>query len=86
MESKIPVNQSFAVIAKPNSAVISADKMNVVYRGVENPMTISIPGIADNKVRASAPGLKRARGSKYVMNPGTGKTVKILATGTLPDG
>jgi gliding motility-associated protein GldM len=86
VESKIPVNQSFAVIAKPNSAVISADKMNVVYRGVENPMTISIPGIADNKVRASAPGLKRARGSKYVMNPGTGKTVKILATGTLPDG
>ena len=32
VESKIPVNQSYAVIAKPNSAVISADKMNVVYR------------------------------------------------------
>ena len=27
VESKIPVNQSFAVISKPNSAVISADKM-----------------------------------------------------------
>ena len=59
VESKIPVKQSFAVISKPNSAVISADKMNVVYRGVENPMTISIPGIPDNKVRASAPGLKK---------------------------
>ena len=59
VESKIPVNQSYAVIAKPNSAVISADKMNVVYRGVENPMTISIPGIPDNKVSASAPGLRR---------------------------
>ncbi len=45
IESRIPVSQSFAVISKPNSAVISADKMNVVYRGVENPMTISIPGI-----------------------------------------
>ena len=62
IESKIPVNQSFAVIAKPNSAVISADKMNVVYRGVENPMTISIPGIPDNKVSASAPGLRKSRG------------------------
>tara|TARA_B100000900_G_scaffold89012_1_gene72450 strand:- start:1082 stop:2047 length:966 start_codon:yes stop_codon:yes gene_type:complete len=85
-ESKIPVDQSFAVIAKPNSAVISADKMNVVYRGVENPMTISIPGIADNKIKASAPGLKRVRGSKYVMIPGRGREVSIRAGATLPDG
>ena len=85
-ESKIPVDQSFAVIAKPNSAVISADKMNVVYRGVENPMTISIPGIADNKIRASAPGLKRVRGSKYMMTPGKGREVSIRAGATLPDG
>ena len=85
-ESKIPVNQSFAVIAKPNSAVISADKMNVVYRGVENPMTISIPGIADNKIRVSAPGLRKTRGSKYNMSPGKGTEVAIRASATLPDG
>ena len=86
IESRIPVKQSFAVIAKPNSAVISADKMNVVYRGVKNPMTISIPGIADNKIKASAPGLKRVKGSNYVMNPGKGRTLKIVVSGTLPDG
>ena len=86
VESKIPVNQSFEVISKPNSAVISADKMNVVYRGVENPMTISIPGIPDNKVSASAPGLKKLRGSKYNMVPGKGREIKISASGTLPDG
>jgi gliding motility-associated protein GldM len=86
IESKIAVNQSFAVISKPNSAVISADKMNVVYRGVENPMTISIPGIPDNKVSASAPGLKKLRGSKYNMTPGKGREIKISASGTLPDG
>ncbi|WP_340199925.1 gliding motility protein GldM [Ascidiimonas sp. W6] len=82
----VEVNQTFAVITKPNAAVISADKMNVVYRGVANPITISIPGIPDNKVGASAPGLKKASGSKYIMNPGTGRTVNITATGTLPDG
>lgn len=70
----------------PNAAVISADKMNVVYRGVANPMTISIPGIPDNKVRASAPGLSRRSGSQYIMNPGTGRSVTITASGTLPDG
>jgi gliding motility-associated protein GldM len=60
--------------------------MNVVYRGVENPMTISIPGIPDNKVSASAPGLKKLRGSKYNMTPGKGREIKISASGTLPDG
>jgi len=83
---EVPVEQTFAVITKPNSAVISADKMNVVYRGVANPITISIPGIPDNKVSANAPGLSRVSGSKYVMNPGKGRTVTITASGTLPDG
>ena len=85
-ETEVEVNRSFATISLPNSAVIAADKMNVVYRGVDNPMTVSIPGIPDNKVNASAPGLSRVSGSKYVMRPGSGRTVTISATGTLPDG
>ncbi len=85
-EKEIPVNVGFSTISKPNSAVIAADKMNVVYRGVDNPMTVSIPGIPDNKVNASAPGLSKVSGSKYVMRPGAGRTVTITASGTLPDG
>lgn len=85
-ETEVAVDRSFATISLPNSAVIAADKMNVVYRGVDNPMTVSIPGIPDNKVNASAPGLSRVSGSKYVMRPGSGRTVTISATGTLPDG
>ena len=61
--------------------------MNVVYIGVENPLTISIPGIPDNKVRASATGLRRTRGSKHILTPsGGGREVIIRASGTLPDG
>ncbi|TDQ33345.1 type IX secretion system motor protein PorM/GldM [Zeaxanthinibacter enoshimensis] len=85
-EVDVPVSSTFATISKPNAAVIAADKMNVVYRGVANPMTISIPGIPDNKVSASAPGLSKRNGSQYVMNPGTGRTVTIVASGVLPDG
>ncbi|MDC6365615.1 MULTISPECIES: gliding motility protein GldM [Flavobacteriaceae] len=85
-EVPVEVNNVFATITKPNAAVISADKMNVVYRGVANPMTISIPGIPDNKVRATATGLTKRSGSNYVMNPGKGRTVTITASGTLPDG
>ena len=50
-------------VPKPNSATISADKMNVVYRGVTNPMTISFAGIPDNLVNASASGLSKGSGS-----------------------
>ncbi|MEM7484441.1 MAG: gliding motility protein GldM [Bacteroidota bacterium] len=85
-EIPVEVKNSFATISKPNAAVIAADKMNVVYRGVANPMTISIPGIPDNKVSASAPGLSKRSGSKYVMNPGKGREVTISASGVLPDG
>ena len=83
---EVPVKTGFATISKPNAAVIAADKMNVVYRGVDNPMTVSIPGIPDNKVNASGAGLSRVSGSKYVMRPQTGNTVTITASGTLPDG
>lgn len=87
-ETLVPVKSSFATVAKPNAATISADKMNVVYRGVKNPMTISFAGIPDNKVNASAQGLSRAGGSKYIMDATKikGREVTINVTGTLPDG
>ncbi len=85
-EIEVVVDQKFTTINKPNSATIAADKMNVVYRGVQNPMTITFAGVADNKVTANAAGLTRTQGSKYVMSPGTGKNVTINVSATLPDG
>lgn len=79
----VPVDQTFSTIPKPNSAVISADKMNVVYRGVDNPITISMPGVPDNKISASAPGLSKRSGTSYVMRPGQGRDVTISVTGEI---
>jgi gliding motility-associated protein GldM len=84
---EIPINSSYMVIPKPNAAVISADKMNVVYRGVENPITISIPGVSDNNVTASAVGLKKGKGiGKYILSPGNGRTCVINVTGKTSSG
>ncbi|MGB1269375.1 MAG: gliding motility protein GldM, partial [Flavobacteriaceae bacterium] len=47
---EVAIESSYAVVPKPNSATISADKMNVVYRGIPNPMTISFAGISSDKV------------------------------------
>jgi gliding motility-associated protein GldM len=86
-EIAIPIKQNYAVVAKPSSAVISADKMNVVYRGVLNPITISVPGVPDNAIKAVAPGMKKAKGlGKYTISPGKGKEVRINVTASLPDG
>ena len=43
------------IAAKPNSTV-SADKMNVLYIGVDNPMSISVPGVSNDKVKTSVVG------------------------------
>ncbi|CAM1373448.1 type IX secretion system motor protein PorM/GldM [Tenacibaculum xiamenense] len=85
-EVPVPFESSYAVIPRPNDAVISADKMNVVYRGLTNPLTISIPGIPGNKVTASAPGLNRVKGNSYAMRPKAGNEVTIRVSGKLPDG
>ena len=85
-ELPIEFTGNYVVVPRPNSATISADKMNVVYRGVINPMTISFAGVPDNKVVANATGLRKLSNGKYEMRPGTGREVTINVTATLDDG
>ena len=55
------------------SATISASKMNVFYIGVENPVEVSVAGVASNKVKVSMGGqggasIKPAGDGTYVVN------------------
>lgn len=75
-----PFKSSFEV-GKPSLAV-SADKMNVFYMGVENPVTISAPM---PKFTASAPGLTK-KGEGWVMKPTKQGKVAITVTGIDNDG
>jgi len=47
--------ESEYIAAKP-AGVISADKMNVLYIGLDNQMSISVPGVPNDKVRTSCSG------------------------------
>ena len=47
--------ESSYVAQKPNS-VVSAEKMNVLYIGVDNPMAISVPGVSSDKVHVTISG------------------------------
>ena len=85
----IDFDDNYVVVPRPNMATISADKMNTVYRGVNNPMTISFAGISDDKVAAVASGLSRAgKPGQYNWNVTTlqGQEAKVTVTGILPDG
>ena len=61
-----PFNASY-VAQKPNS-VVSAEKMNVLYIGVDNPMAISVPGVSSDKVKVNSTGA----GISIRPNPTTG--------------
>lgn len=90
VEVPIEIKDKYVVVPKPNSATISADKMNSVYRGVVNPMTVSFAGIPDSDVKASAPGNWSSAGKagkyNWTVTGVTGTTAKISVTAKLPDG
>jgi gliding motility-associated protein GldM len=60
------------------AAVISPTKMNVIYRGVDNPIDISVPGISPDKLEVSCSGctISGSRGS-YIAKAGTGDEAVI---------
>ena len=81
-----PFQANYVVVPRPNSASVSADKMNVVYIGLDNPLTIAFPGVPDNKVVASAPNLTKTGNGKYVLKPESGTEVVVSVSATLDDG
>lgn len=86
---EVPIeNSNYVVVERPNSATIAADKMNVVYLNLDNPISASFAGVPNDKVRVSASsGSLRSLGNgKYILKPSAAQTVTITATGTLPDG
>ena len=85
----VPVNfeSTYTVIAEPSSAVVSADKMNVVYRGLDNPISVSLPGVGANNISVSATGGKLSKnGAGYMMRPGKAKTAVVNVSAKLSSG
>ena len=71
-------NQKYTVVDP--SATVSADLMNVLYAGFNNPISISIPGVPLNKVSATMTGgtLQPVGPGKYIARPSVvGKDITI---------
>ncbi|PID68165.1 MAG: gliding motility protein GldM [Flavobacteriia bacterium] len=84
---RLEFDSKYTVITEPSDAVISADKMNVVYRGLQNPLSISVPGVGDANVKvSSSQNIRKVSAGKYVMTPSSGSEVNINVSAKLSSG
>ena len=71
-----------ASVSKPKLGVISVDKLNIVYRGIQNPISIAVPNAKSSTV--SGLGVKEENG-KYFIVPGQGNEVIVTLEIILED-
>jgi gliding motility-associated protein GldM len=78
------------IVARP-SLVVSPTQMNVLYKGIENPVAISVPGVPSERITATITGgnkLKKTGSGQYMveMSPQSPNTVDIIVSATMVDG
>jgi len=63
--------KTFSYIVGEQSVAVAADKMNVFYVGVENPLSLSAAGVPSTKIKVSATGasLTKVSNGKYIVKP-----------------
>ena len=83
---KYPFRHKF-IAAKP-SVVVSPTKMNVVYRGLENPIDISVAGFSASQVKATTSNgsLVQKGPGRYMLKPGQGNLCKVSVSVETEDG
>lgn len=73
-------NDTISVVKTSNVSIAFAEKMNIVYRGLLNPISISVPNC--KSFEANGNGLTKISEGKYTLSPGQGLeaivTVDIL--------
>ena len=87
-EIPLSYSQNYNVVSGVNElkaqagALLSADKMNVLYRGLGNPITGSILGADTSGLSLSAPGASISGGrGKWTVTPSSGNTVNLTIAG-----
>ena len=68
------------MVSAPAATVANVD-MNVVYRGYDNKMEISVPGLADSQLRVSANGATMTKsGNQYICKPSAKDKITIVVS------
>lgn len=71
----------------PPSATVAPTKMNVFYVGLENPLSVSVPGVAPNNISVTCSnGSLSGSGGNYIVKPSGGNECTITVSAKMPDG
>lgn len=75
--------KNFVFEVGERSVAVSADKMNVLYVGLDNPLTISAAGVPSGQVRVQADGatLTSQGGNRYMARPDRMGAARITVSG-----
>jgi len=85
--AETPYTANIKYNVAPPSATVSATKMNVMYKGLDNPIEVSVPGVAPNQISVNCSGGAMSGGNgKYSVKPGSGKEVVISVAAKNTDG
>ena len=79
-----PFESSFTVA--PPSATVAPTKMNVMYRGLENPISVSAPGMASDKIEITVTNGEWRKGEakgEYFVTPGSENITTVTAYATV---
>jgi gliding motility-associated protein GldM len=86
---RIPYNFKGEYVVAPPSLTVAATKMNVFYIGVDNPVSISVPGIADANLRASISSgtlTRDASGKDWIVRVPQGQPKAIITVDAMYQG
>ncbi len=80
-----PFKLDYSVVAP--QLVVSPTAMNVFYKGIPNPVEVSVPGFTADAVSPSISNGSISKGANgYVVNVSSGKEANVSASVELPDG
>ncbi len=70
-----------SVRAANQNVVVSPTKMNVLYRGLDNPISVSVPGMAAEDLQAtlSNGSMRQKEPGQYIANPGKGGNTALVS-------
>ncbi len=89
-QQKIYPFKSEYIVARP-STVVSPTAMNLFYKGIDNPVSISVPGVANENITATATGgnqLVKTGNGNYIMkvSKNSPPTTDVIVSATMSDG
>ncbi|MFO0360925.1 MAG: gliding motility protein GldM [Flavobacteriales bacterium] len=79
VETYIPFIVPPFYVGEP-ALVVSPVQMNVFYRGLENPVEISVPGVGPEKIKPTCEGcaqFRKGEKGQWIVEPGQGNEAKI---------